>query len=189
MRSGGHYFWSLSQNNPSCLLLLYPLRKVTETPRTESLSDIFIPKVWLGADEIGHHLNAVLVIEYNNLDAALPEQVLGAHEVLVFTDDDARDAIQQRGTGAHDAGAKRTDQRQLWPIAAAACIADADCLGMRGWISSLHSKIVAASDNAALAIRKYRANRQTTFAKACPGLFERLGQQFAIVHELWFHRE
>jgi hypothetical protein len=63
-----------------------------------------IPQVGVHADEVGHHLNALGVVEDDDLNAPLPEQILRTQEVSIFADDDPGNPVKQSRSRAHDAG-------------------------------------------------------------------------------------
>jgi hypothetical protein len=54
-----------------------------------SLPNIFVPQVGMRADELGHHLNAIGIIEDDDSHSMLPEQVFSSLEISVFPDDDS----------------------------------------------------------------------------------------------------
>src|SRR5262249_22905270 len=142
--------------------------EVTSLPslRVSSLANILVPQVGMIANELAHECNAGRVFDHHEIHAMLPEKIFCAHEVLILTHDDARDSVQQRGSGAHDAGAKRTHQGQLGPVAAAASIADADDLGVGRWIASLHPKIMTTGDDAPVGLSQNGAYGQATLTKS-----------------------
>ena len=146
------------------------------------LPNIFIPQICPSVDELGHQLNALRVVEYDDSDAALVKQIFRPEKISMLSDDYSWNAVKQRCPGAHDAGAERADQRQLWPIAAAASVANASGFCVRRGISGLHTQIVTAGDDAPLSVRQYRSDGQSAFAQTSSSLGNCLLQQFAMVH-------
>ncbi len=75
------------------------------------------------SDEIPHEFYTGRVVNDRKLDPVLAKQVLGSQKILVFSDDDPRDAVEQRRSRAHDARAKRADQCEFGPVATASGVA------------------------------------------------------------------
>src|SRR5271170_3200635 len=98
-----------------------------------------------------------------NPDAIAFEQVFCSAKILVLTDHNFRYAIQQGGSGAHDAWAKRADEHEFRPIPAPPRIANTDNLGMSGWIAGLDAQIMATRQDGSIRRCQYRANGQATF--------------------------
>lgn len=95
-------------------------------------------------DEFPHQLDALRIIDNENLHAPLPKQVFCAHEVAIFTDDDPRDPVEQCRASTHEARAECADHGQVGPIAPASGIAEADHFCVCGRVSGLHAQVVAA---------------------------------------------
>ena len=150
---------------------------MTQSPQNCSRSllppNILIPQIGVRADELGHHRNALGVIKHDDMDSALAEQIFGSEKVPILSDDHSGNAVEQRRARAHDAGTERADQGQLRPIAPAAGVANASGFCVSRGISGLHAQIVAAGDDASLAVCQYRSDRQPAFAPAGPGLGNR----------------
>jgi len=126
----------------------------------------------VSSDEVTHHRDAGCVIENDNLRTILPEEIFSTQVVSILSDNHPRDTVKQRGPGTHDAGAESADQSELRPVTAAASVADADCFRVGGRVSGLHAQIVAASNDASLAVRQDRPDRKTTLPESAPSLFQ-----------------
>jgi hypothetical protein len=112
-----------------------------------SLPNILIPQICMFADEIAHHANAFRVVQHNHGRAMLPEEILSAFKISIFTNNDARDPKQQSRASAHDAGTERAHQRQLRPVAAAASVAQAYSLRMGRRVAALNPQVVSPRYN------------------------------------------
>jgi len=115
-------------------------------------------------DEAAHHLYALRIVEHFDRNPSFSKQVLRSKKIAILTDDDTRNAKQQRRSGAHDAGTQRADENELLPIAAASGVSDADHFGVRGGIAILNSQVVAAGNDVSCAVGENRADRQAVFA-------------------------
>jgi len=138
-------------------------------------------------DEVLHEFYAGGVVEDFEFDAVLAEEIFGTVEILVLPDDDARDAVEQRGTGTHDARTERADQGELRPVSAASGVTDADGFGVGCGVSGLHAEVVAAGNDVAGGIGKNGTDRQAAFAKAGTGFFHGGGEEELDVH-FFLHR-
>ena len=67
-------------------------------------ADVFIPEFGVGGDEGAHELDAALIVKMDDGAAVGGEPVFAALEGLVLADDDAWDAMEDGGAGAHGAG-------------------------------------------------------------------------------------
>ncbi len=142
----------------------------------ESVSNIFVPQIRMLAHEVRHHLDAFGVIKNDQFYATLTEEIFRAKKVAVLTDDDARNPVEQGSAGAHDAGAKRTDQGQLVPVAPSSCIANAHRFRVRGWVSALHTQVMAARNNVSATVGEHRSDGQPSFTQSGPGFQDRFPQ-------------
>jgi hypothetical protein len=104
------------------------------------------------SDELAHHANAFCIVENDCVYSVFEKQVFRAYEVAIFSDNDARDAVQQSCAGAHDAGTESADQSQVSPVSSAACVAQANGLGMRCRISGLNSQVMPARHDLAVPV-------------------------------------
>ena len=146
------------------------------------LSNIFIPQVGMRSDEFAHHMDAFRIVEDDDVCVVLPEHILRAQEVSIFSNYDTGNAEKQGGSGAHNAGTEGADQRQLRPIATTAGVAQASSFGVRGWIAALNSQVVAARHDLTLLVRQNRTDGQASFAQSLLCLGESCLEQFLIVH-------
>jgi len=103
------------------------------------------------SDELAHHANAFCIVENDCVYSVFEKQVFRAYEVAIFSDNDARDAVQQSCAGAHDAGTESADQSQVSPVSSAACVAQANCLGMRCRIAMGERAVAGTCDDLAAA--------------------------------------
>lgn len=110
-------------------------------------ADVFVPEVGVVLDELAHHVEAGGAVEVDEFDVVIGEEVFRPEEVFVFADDDAWYAIEQGGSGAHDAGAERAGQCELWPIASTSSIANAGHFCVSGGIAGLNAEVVPACDD------------------------------------------
>src|ERR1700722_17088225 len=108
----------------------------------------------MSGDEVAHHGTTSCIVENDHSDAVLTEQILRSVKISILADNYPRDTVKQRRPGAHDARAESADQRQLRPVAASARVANANCLRMGRGVASLNAKVMAAGDNAPLAVRQ-----------------------------------
>ena len=123
-------------------------------------------------DELAHHSDTFSIVENDDPSTVLPEQMLGAFEVLILSDDDPWDTIKQRGARTHNAGTQSADKGQLRPVSPAACIAKADAFGVRCRISTLNSQIVPAGDDLPLRVGEDRTDGQAALAQSLLRLLE-----------------
>src|SRR5262252_200814 len=150
--------------------------------RVGSLTNILVPQIGMIANELAHELNAGRVLHHDEIHAVLSEKIFGAHEVLILTHDYARDSVQQRGSGTHDAGAKRTHQGQPGPVAPAASIADTDDLGVGRRIASLYPKIMTTRDDVPVGLSQNGAYGQATLTKSQFSLVQGQAQKRFFIH-------
>src|ERR1700728_2883486 len=104
-------------------------------------------------NELAHDANAFPIVKNHYAGSVLLEQVFGALEVAILSDDDPGNSIQQGRSGAHDAGAKSADQSHLLPVSSAACIAQANRFGVRRGISALYSQVMPPGHDLAVLVR------------------------------------
>ncbi len=135
------------------------------------------------ANEVPHQLNAILIVDDGKFNPVLAEEVFGSEEVLVFSDDDAGDAIEQRRTGAHDAGTEGADEDEFVPVSTAAGVANADSFGVSGGISGLDAKVVTSGYDASIACGKDGADGESALAKSSAGFRQRFQQKSFMGHE------
>jgi hypothetical protein len=145
-------------------------------------SDILVPQVWVCVNKLRHELDAIAIVEYDKLHSALSEQVFCAHEIPVLAYDNSWNAVEQRRSGAHDARAQGTDERQCGPVAAPSGIANADDLSVRSGIAGLHAEIVSARDDATFSVNQDGADGQSTLPQSRLCFLQRLLQQTCVIH-------
>lgn len=68
------------------------------------LANVFGPEGGVTLNKLPHELDAALVLDDLDLNAAAREPLLLAHEGLVLADDDPWDAVEQDGAAAHGTG-------------------------------------------------------------------------------------
>lgn len=128
------------------------------------------------ADEFAHHADAFRIVEDDDTGAVLSEEVFRAPKVPIFSNDNAGNTEQQRRARTHNAGAERAHQRQLSPITPASRVAQADGLGVRGGVATLHSQVVSSGDDFPVLVRQNGADRQASLAQTGPRFFDSLEQ-------------
>lgn len=114
-----------------------------------------------------------MIVEVLDRDALGVHPVFSAFEGRVLADDDARDAVQDGGAGAHRARAECADEGEGVPVSAAAGGLDADGLGVGGGVVVLHAAVVAARDDLARGQGEHGADRDAAFCEGFVGLLER----------------
>jgi len=144
--------------------------------RTRSLPNIFIPQVWVRADKVAHHANALRIVENDDAHSVLAEEVLSPLEVSILSNDDAGDTKQQGRASAHDAGTQSADECQFGPIPTSAGVTKAHgfCMGCR--VAALDSQVVSAGNDLPLPGGQNRTDRQSSLAQALLRLLESLLQ-------------
>ena len=66
-------------------------------------ADIFVPEGRLRGDEVGHEVDAFLIVPYLDGNAGLMQNIFRAQERLVFANDDASDAVKKNCARTHRA--------------------------------------------------------------------------------------
>ena len=133
-------------------------------------------------DEVAHELDAIGIVQDGKLNSALAKKFLGSHEITVLSDDDARNAIKQRASRAHDARTESAHQRKFGPVPASPSIADAHRLGVSRWVSGLYSQIVTTRDNLSIFVCENGANREAALPQTATRLFQGSSEKFSCVH-------
>src|SRR5688572_21677896 len=140
--------------------------------------DVLIPQRRVLADELGHHLDALGVVQVDDLDAACAHEVgrlaplaLAAGEVDGFADDHLGHAELHGGAGAQVAGHQRgvEDGVGVGPLAAG--VGEAVDFGVGHRIAVLHPAVVPAADDL-VAADEDRADGQAALGKAFPGFVD-----------------
>ena len=80
--------------------------QIPERQRLLSSPDVFFPQLRVGRDELVHHRNALLVLDYGDFHATGVEELFLAGEGPALADDDPGYAVEQNGAAAHRAGRK-----------------------------------------------------------------------------------
>jgi hypothetical protein len=136
-------------------------------------SDVFVPEFRVGLNELGHQSDAGRVLQNFDLNAAQAQVILGSQEGFVLTGNHARDLIEHDRAAAHGAGGKSRIQRAVTIYARreAAGVAQTIHFAVIDGAAGLHAAVMAAANDAAF-VYQYRADGNTAFGKALPGLFD-----------------
>lgn len=111
-------------------------------------ADVLVPELGILLDELTHDGGAAWIIEDAELDGVGSEEVFSAHEGAVLSNDDARNAVEEESTRAHDAGAEGGCDCEGVPVPTSACGSDACDLGVGGGVAGLDTEIVGGGDDA-----------------------------------------
>ena len=112
-------------------------------------SDILIPKLRFGGDEVAHELDAGRVLADFNVNALGADVFFGALEGYVFANDDTGDFVEEGGAAAHGTGGKGGVEGAalINGSVLAAGILEAVHLGMMDNAAMLDALVVAAADD------------------------------------------
>src|ERR1043166_7382623 len=141
-------------------------------------SNILVPQLRTRGDEMPHQLNTPRVLPHFQLHALRAHVLFRAFERDIFTDDDARDLVEQSSAAAH-----RTRRQSRIKRATAvggcllpACVFEAIHLGVMNDAAVLDTLIVAAPKDLAIAHEHrtdgYAARRQS-FSRLLDRRFEK----------------
>ena len=116
------------------------------------------------------HLDALLVVEHDHLDAVLGEPVVAADEVARLADHHPADPELADQPAAVPARRQRRRHRRAPVAALPAGVAEGVGLAVDRRVAELHPAVVAAAEQRAVGGEERAADRDPSLGQADPGL-------------------
>src|SRR5438270_5019689 len=136
-------------------------------------ADVFLPKFGMGVDEARHNLNTFVILKDGYLNAIAAHVILGAEEILVLANDDARDFVEHHGAAAHRTGREGgVDAAVLIDASGqAAGIAQAVHLSVIDGTAGLHAAVMTSADDLAV-VHQDGSDRDAAFGQTFSSLLD-----------------
>jgi len=141
--------------------------------RRGSHPNVFVPQLWVLANEFFHHPDAFVALHYFKGNAARAEKLFFANKCPVLADDDARNPIQQNGPAAHGTRRERGIEGTFAVDGGglAAGIFQRVHFAVQDAAAFLHAPVVPAA-NDLIAMSDYRSDWDATFRESLPGFLD-----------------
>ena len=151
--------------------------------RRRSNADVLVPKLGMVADEGGHEIDALLILDHLDRDALGSEVVFSAEKRSVLADNNMRDFVEHDCAAAHGTGRERRIQSAvaIHRGRKAARVAKAVHLAVIDGAAGLDPAIVAASDDFSF-VDQNASDGYAAFAEAFVRLFNSGCEKFADEH-------
>ena len=143
--------------------------------RYSGFADTFFPEVGAFGLEFCYEVDAVLVVQVEDVEAFFFEPGEAALGVDGIAYDDLLELELVDEAGAVQAWGKRCDQYGVVPVRAAACIAEGVGFAVEGAVAFLDEAVVAFAEQDSVNVEDGSADGDAAFGVAYAGFFEGYG--------------
>jgi hypothetical protein len=146
--------------------------------RSSGFADTFFPEVGAFGLEFCYQVDAVLVVQVEDVEAFFFEPGEAALGVDGVAYDDLFEFELMNEAGAVEAGGECGDEDGVVPVGAATGVAEGVGFAVEGAVAFLDQAVVAFAEEGSVDVEDGSADRDAAFGVAYAGFFEGYGQHF-----------
>jgi hypothetical protein len=144
--------------------------------------DVLVPEFRVCGDELGHHVEALSIVENRYRDAVLGKPVVTAAERARLADDDRPDVELAHQTTAIPARRQRRHHDRRPVVALASRGTEGVGLAVHRGVVVLHPPVASATEQHSVGAEEGGADRYSTLRQPLPGLADGDGEHVPRCH-------